>query len=209
MTPMHARSTTLHGDPGSVAAATAFVRDEVMPAVRDMPGCVGLSMLADGGSGRCIVTTSWQDEDAMRASREGVAAYAARTADVLGGEPQLEEWEIAAMHRVLESQQAARSRVTWLRTEPDAVHRAVDAVRLSLMPKLDDLPGFCSVSIMVRRAEGLAVAAISYDSQAHAEAAAEGAREFRDAFAPTMGIEVVDTAEFDVPIAHLRVPETI
>ena len=92
---------------------------------------------------------------------------------------------------------------------PDAVDRAVDAVRLSLMPKLDDLPGFCSVSVMVRRDDGLTVAAISYDSRAHLEQASEGAREFREEFAPAMGIEVVDTAEFDVAIAHLRVPETI
>ena len=209
MPDMYARSTTIHGDPGSVDAATAFVRDQVMPEVRAMPGCLGLSMLADRDSGNCIVTTSWQDEAAMQASREGVRAAAQRTAEILGGQPELEEWQIAAMHRVLEAQQAARSRVTWLRTEPDAVDRAVDAVRLSLMPKLDDLPGFCSVSIMVRRQEGLTVAAISYDSRVHLEQAGEGAREFRDEFAPALGIEIVDTAEFDLPIAHLRVPETI
>jgi len=206
---MYARSTTIHGDPGSVDATIAYVSDDVMPAVRDMDGCLGLSMLADRDTGRAIVTTSWRDEAAMRASEEGVRSAAERTAETLGGEAEMQEWEIAAMHRVQEAQQGARSRVTWLRTEPAAVNRAVDAVRLSLMPKLDDLPGFCSVSVMVRRDDGLAVAAISYDSRAHLEQASEGAREFREEFAPAMGIEVVDPAEFDVAIAHLRVPETI
>jgi quinol monooxygenase YgiN len=206
---MHARSTTIHGTPGSVDAATTYVRDEVMPEVCAMDGCVGLSMLADPGTGRCIVTTSWRDAEAMQGSRDLVRPSAERTAELLGGTPELQEWEIAAMHRVLEAQHGARSRVTWLRREPDAVDRAVDAVRLSLMPKLDDLPGFCSVSIMVRRDDGLTVAAISYDSREHLEQAAEGAREFREEFAPALGIEVVDTAEFDVAIAHLRVPETI
>ncbi|GAB4079608.1 hypothetical protein GCU67_02520 [Modestobacter muralis] len=208
MPPRYARSTTIHGDPRSVATATAFVRDEVVPEVAAMAGCTGLSLLADSDSGTCIVTTSWLDEAAMHASQEGVAASAARTAEVLGGRPELQEWEVAAMHRVPEAGHGARSRVTWLRTGPDAVDRAVDAVRLSLMPKLDDLPGFCSVSVMVRRAEGLTVAAVSYDSSADLEQAREGAREFREAFAPALGIEVLDSAEFDVPIAHLRVPET-
>jgi quinol monooxygenase YgiN len=206
---MHARSTSIHGEPGSVDATTAFIRGEVMPAVRGMDGCVGLSMLADPATGRCIVTTSWRDEAALHASADDVRPFADRTAELLGGTAQVEEWEIAAMHRVLEAPQAARSRVTWLRTPPDAVDRAVDAVRLSLMPKLDDLPGFCSVSVMVRRDDGLTVAAISYDSGAHLEQAGEGAREFREEFAPAMGIEVLDTAEFDVAIAHLRVPETL
>jgi quinol monooxygenase YgiN len=206
---MFARSTTIHGRPGSVDAATVHVRDEAMPALQAMDGCVGLSMLADRDTGRCIVTTSWQDEAALRASREAVRPSAERTAELLGGAPEVQEWEIAAMHRVLEAHQGSRSRVTWLRTEPDAVNRAVDAVRLSLMPKLDDLPGFCSVSVMVRRKDGLAVAAVSYDSAAHLDQASEGAREFREEFAPALGIEVVATAVFDVAIAHLRVPETI
>jgi quinol monooxygenase YgiN len=206
---MYARSTTITGDPGSVDATIAYVRDEVMPTMRAMDGCVGLSMLADRDTGHCIVTTSWQDEASLVSSREDVQPSAARTAELLGSRAEVQEWEIAAMHRVQEALGGARSRVTWLRTDPEAVDRAVDAVRLSLMPKLDDLPGFCSVSVMVRRDEGLTVAAISYDSGAHLEQASEGAREFREDFAPAMGIEIVDTAEFDVAIAHLRVPETI
>jgi hypothetical protein len=209
MAGMYARSTTIHGDPGSVDAGIGFVRDESMPMLRRMDGCVGLSMLADRSSGHCLITTSWQDEATLRASEDGVRAAAERTVEILGGRPELEEWEIAAMHRVHDAHHGAASRVTWLRTEPGSVQRAVDAVRLSLMPKLDDLPGFCSVSVMVRRDEGLAVAAVSYDDRAELERADEGAREFREEFAPAMGIEVTGTAAFDLAIAHLRVPETI
>ncbi|WP_143278430.1 antibiotic biosynthesis monooxygenase [Blastococcus haudaquaticus] len=205
---MFARSTTIHGHPDAMDATTAHVREVAMPALRALDGCVGLSMLADRDTGRCIVTTSWRDEAVMRSSQDVVRSSAGRTAEILGGPPELQEWEIAAMHRVDEAHPGSRSRVTWLRTAPDAVDRAVDAVRLSLMPKLDDLPGFSSVSVMVRRSEGLTVAAIAYDSAAHLQQAGEGAREFREEFAPAMGIQVVDTAEFDVAIAHLRVPET-
>jgi quinol monooxygenase YgiN len=206
---MYARATTIHGDPGSVDDGISYVHDEVMPMVRRMDGCVGLSMLADRTSGHCIVTTSWRDEAALRSSQDGVRTAAERTVEILGGRPELQEWEIAAMHRVKEAEHATASRVTWLRTDPASVQRAVDAVRLSLMPKLEDLAGFCSVSAMVRREDGLTVAAVSYDSRADLERADEGAREFREEFAPALGIEVVDTANFDVAIAHLRVPETI
>ncbi len=208
MTEMRARSTAISGTPGSVDAAVDHARDEVLPAMQRMDGCLGLSVLADRTGGRCIVTTSWRDETALKDSRQRVRGFAERTAAILGGQPEVQEWEIAAMHRVSDAGEGARARVTWLRTEPAAVDRAVDAVRLSLMPKLDDLPGFCSVSVMVRRAEGLTVAAVSYDSRVHAEQAGEGAREFREEFAPAMGLEVLDAAEFDVAVAHLRVPET-
>jgi quinol monooxygenase YgiN len=209
MAGMFARSTTIHGEPAAVEDGIAFVHDESMPMLQAMEGCVGLSMLADRTSGHCIVTTSWRDEAALRSSEDGVRTAAERTVEILGGRPELQEWEIAAMHRVHESHSGAASRVTWLRTDPGSVGKAVDAVRLSLMPKLEDLAGFCSVSAMVRREDGLTVAAVSYDTRADLERANEGAREFREEFAPALGIEVVDTAVFDVAIAHLRVPETI
>jgi len=206
---MYARTTTIDGDPRDLDSGTAYVRDESMPVLRALPGCVGLSMLASRDSGRSIVTTSWRDEQALGTSRDDVRPHLERTAAALGGRPEVAEWEIAAMHRVPEARPGACSRVTWLRTDPGAVQRAVDAVRLSLMPKLDDLPGFCSVSVMVRREDGLAVSAVSYDSWADLEASGEGAREFREEFAPARGIDVVDTAEFDLVLAHLGVPETI
>jgi quinol monooxygenase YgiN len=209
MAGMYARSTTIHGDPGAVAEGIAYVHDQSMPALRAMEGCVGLSMLADRTSGHCIITTSWRDETALRSSEDGVRAAAERTVEILGGRPELQEWEIAAMHRVHEAHHGTVSRVTWLRTDPGAVDKAVDAVRLSLMPKLEDLAGFCGVSAMVRRDDGLTVAAVSYDNRADLERANEGAREFREEFAPALAIEVVGTAEFEVAIAHLRVPETI
>lgn len=205
---MHARSTTIAADPRLLRPGTAYVRDEALPMAREARGCVGLSMLADRSTGRCIVTTSWQDEEAIRASRADIAAFRDGTAEALGGKPVVEEWEIAAMHRVHEPHTAACSRVTWLRTAPGAVQRAVDAVRLSLMPKLDDLPGFCSVSVLVRAEDGTAVSTVTYDTWADLEAAAEGAREFRADFAPSLGIEVLDAADFDLLVAHLRVPET-
>ncbi len=204
---MHARSTTIHGDPGSVDAATTYVHDEVMPAVRAMDGCVGLSMLADRDTGRCIVTTSWRDGAAMRASREGVRSSAERTAELLGGVPELQEWEIAAMHRVLEAGQGARSRVTWLRTEPDAVQRAVDAVRLSLMAKLDDLPGFCSVSLMVDRGMGKAVTAVTYADRESLERSRDPGKALRDEFTRAMGSEITEIADRVLVLHHLRVPE--
>jgi heme-degrading monooxygenase HmoA len=206
---MHARSTTIQGNPQAVDEGIAFVRTEDMPALRRLDGCHGLSMLANRTTGRCIVTTSWRDQAAMNASEDAVRASQQRTVEVLGGSAQVDEWEIAAMHRVHESHSGTCSRVTWMRTDPDAVDKAVDAVRLSLMPKLDDLPGFCSVSVLVRRDEGLSVATVSYDTWADLEAAAEGAREFREEFGPSLGIEVIDTADFDLSIADLRVPESM
>jgi heme-degrading monooxygenase HmoA len=173
-----------------------------------MDGCVGLSMLADRESGMCIVTTSWRDREAMQASAEGVRSMRDRAVQVFGGGYEVQEWEVSAMHRRHEAHHGACARVTWIRGEPDGMERAIDAFRMSLMPRLDDLAGFCSVSLMTHPAEGMAVSAVTYDSREDMVENRESARALRDEFVTRMGLAVTDVREFDLVLAHLRVPET-
>jgi hypothetical protein len=51
---------------------TAYVRDELMPALLAVEGCRGLSLLVDRSTGRCIATSSWDDEQLMRLSEDQV-----------------------------------------------------------------------------------------------------------------------------------------
>jgi heme-degrading monooxygenase HmoA len=86
---MYARTTTIRGSSQAIDDATAYMRDEVMPAVQQMDGFVGLSFLADRDSGRCIVATAWQTEEAMRATMDRVRPLRDRVAEVLGGRPEV------------------------------------------------------------------------------------------------------------------------
>lgn len=57
---MYARSTTIEAQPLSVDIGIAHVRDVVMPALQEIDGCVGVSLLVDRQSGRCIATSAWE-----------------------------------------------------------------------------------------------------------------------------------------------------
>ena len=206
---MYARSTTVHADPRSVDDGIAYVRDEVMPAVQKMDGCVGLSMMCDRDDGLCIVTTAWADEAAMRAGAEGARSMRARSVEIFGEEPEVQEWDIAFLHRAYETRDGACARVVWSRTVPDLVERTVDAYRMSLLPRLEEMPGFCSISLMVSRAEGRAVSATVYESQQSLDETRDMSANLRDDFATSMGVAITDVAEMELVLAHLRVPETV
>src|SRR6201987_5132386 len=90
---MYARSTTIQGQPSSIDDGIAHMRDSVMPALQGIDGCVGLSLLVDRTSGRCIATSSWESEEAMRASAEALQPIRDRAAELFGGGAQIEEWE--------------------------------------------------------------------------------------------------------------------
>jgi heme-degrading monooxygenase HmoA len=207
---MYARTTTITADPKRMDDGIADVRDNVMPAVSDMDGCVGLSMLCDRDSGRCLVTTAWETEEAMAATRERVLAMRQRAAEQFGArDSQVQEWEIATMHRLHPPGDDACARVTWSRIDPDQVDRQIDAFRTGIVPRLDDVPGFCSVSLMSDRRTGLGSLTAVYADRSSLEASRDQVSRMREEFAREMAMEVTDVAEFEVVLHHLRVPELV
>jgi quinol monooxygenase YgiN len=207
---MYARSNTMMGNPQAMDDLVAYVRDEVMPLVQGMDGCVGLSMLCDRDSGRCIVTTAWASEEAMRASDQGVRESRARAGEMMGGgAPEVREWEIAVLHRMHEGHDGACARVLWGEIDPAKAQDAMDTFRMTMMPRMEELPGFCSVSLMIDRATGRSAMSTTYDSRADLDRATEAATALREELTPAMGVHVTDMAIFDLVLHHLRVPETV
>ena len=205
---MYARTTTVRGEPGAVDEGIEYVRDAVWPMLQNMSGCVGMSMLADREAGRCIITAAWATEEAMRASAESVRDSRSKVAEMLRADTvDVQEWEIASLHRVHPAGPDACARVIWTETHPSKVDGMVDAFRMSLLPRMEELPGFCSVSLMVDRLTGHASAAVTYESRDAMMRARQMGTALRDDFAAAMGARITEVAEFDLALAHLRVPE--
>ena len=204
---MFARSTTIMGDPSTLDDGIAYVRDDAMPQVTGMEGCLGLSMMVDRESGQCIVTSSWDREDAMRASDLHLAPVRTRAGELIGGMPQVEEWEVAVMHRDHAAPAGACCRATWLRTDHESLDKGIDLFRMALLPRLEALPGFCSASVLVNRERARACVTITFDSATDMEASRDEAWAIRDVGVRDSGVDVLDVAEFELALAHLRVPE--
>ncbi|WP_100502213.1 hypothetical protein [Geodermatophilus chilensis] len=205
---MYARTITVRGDPRAVDDGIACARSDVWPGVERMDGCVGMSVLADRGAGRCIVTTAWATEDAMRAGADDVRDLRRQLDEVLRAEEvEIAEWEIAVLHRSRPAGDAACVRATWVDVPAGQTDRTIDAFRMSLLPRLDDLPGFCSASLLVDRPSHRAVAAVTYEDRAAMDRAREQGAALREEFSRAMGSTITEVAEFDLALAHLRVPE--
>jgi quinol monooxygenase YgiN len=207
---MHARSTTIEADPEKLDAGIAFTHDQVLPAIQQTEGCIGLSMLADRASGRCIVAEAWTDEQAMRATAEEDRTVQRRLLHTIGGaHADVQEWEIAVLHRDRPAGDGAGTQVTWARIVPNHLDDLLDAYRHNLLPKLQGLPGFCSVSLVADRRTGRTVSVTSFANRDAAALVRKHARSLREQFAQAMGARIVDVAEMDLALAHLRVPETV
>jgi hypothetical protein len=206
---MYARSTTFTDKPAAVEPAVALVRDEIMPALLEIEGCTGLSMLVDRRSGGCVVTTAWDDEDAVRASETRVAPLREKAQRLFGGRPEVRVWEIAVLHRARHVSDGACARLTWTRTEPARVQELVDVFRNEALPRIEELPGFSSTSLLIDRSSGTSALATIYDSRHALEQNQTAAAGLRERILDRLGAQLLDVAEMEVALAHLRVPETV
>ena len=204
---MYARSYTIHARTSALDAGIEYLHDTVWPALTGLDGYVGLSFLADRLTGRCVATTAWQSEEAMTASRPATSAFRDQTAEILGGSPTVDEWEIAALHRDHRSVPGACVRVTWARVEPEMADRAIDGYRLATIPALAEMDGFCSASLLVDRGSGFGVASVTFDSAEAMRRSRAASDAMKAATIRDSGAEVLDECEFDLVLAHLRVPE--
>jgi quinol monooxygenase YgiN len=207
---MYARSTTVQADPQRIDEGIAYIRDEVMPTVQNMPGCIGLSMLCDRESSRCIVTTSWDSEESMSASREAVRAMREQASDVMGGQFDVQEWEVAVMHRAHALGEGAWARVIYSHLrDVGQVDRVIDAWKSNILPRMDEFEGFSSVSLMVDRSAGRGVSTVSFDDRESMDRAKEAGERMREEFSSRMDVEITEVVDMEVAIHHLRVPEMV
>ena len=206
---MYARSSTFQGDPARIDDGIAFVRDIVMPSLQEIDGCIGLSLIVNRESGKAVVTAAWRDEDALRDSDMQVTDLRERGADILGARPKVEVWEIATLHRVHESGPGACVRATWTQTDPMRAERSIDNYKMVLLPEMEQLPGFCSASLLVDRQTGRAVSTVTYATRDNMVATRDAAIAMRRTAVEENQLHILEVGEFELALAHLRVPETV
>ena len=129
---MYARSTTVQAQSTAIDAGIADIRDHVLPALLAMPGCVGLSLMVDRESGRCIATSAWETAATMRDSARQVQTLREAAARAFGGRTCVDEWEIAVLHRGHHAGDGACVRATWLRIQPAQFDRAIEEAAMDL-----------------------------------------------------------------------------
>ncbi len=122
--------------------------------------------------------------------------------------PYVEEWEIAGLHRNHHSHQGACVRVVWMHGTGDSadekMEKGIDFYRTVTLPTLEQIDGFCSASLFVDRDTMRAVSSVTWDSRAAMEASRDAGMKLRAATSTQLGVDIMDVAEFDLLVAHLR-----
>lgn len=207
---MFARSTSVRAaEAAGVDAGIAHIRDVVLPEMMRIDGWIGMSMMTDRDSGECVVTSSWESKEAMRSSQKQIEPIRARAVDVIGGTADFAEWEVAVMHRDHPTHGGAAVRAAWLHADPADIDTLIATFRQFALPRLEQFDGFCSASFLVNRDSGDAVSSTCYESRASLTSNRQQATKLRDDGTRQANAQVIKVGEYDLAVAHLRVPEMV
>jgi heme-degrading monooxygenase HmoA len=186
------------------------MRDDLMPELENIDGYVGISLLVDRESGRCIITAAYESEDAMLAAADKAKQLRSQAADRFGGTVEkIEMWEIGVLHRDHQSADGACARATWVKGDPALAEQNIEYYKTSVLPDLENLEGFCSASLLIDRTTGVGVSTATFDSREAMERTREQASALKAAKMPEVGVQELDECEFELALAHLRVPELV
>ena len=165
-------------------------------------------MMVDRESGRAIATTSWTSYDAMTASAAGLSRGRAKAGEIMGGVPVVDEWEIAVMHREHEAHEGSCCRVTWVQMDPEGIDSMIDCYRATVLPtpRGDGRVLQRQPAHRPRQRPGCSTA--RFDDRQPWRTRSHGAG-LREDGVREVGFHIMDVEEFDLAIAHLRVPELV
>jgi heme-degrading monooxygenase HmoA len=192
-----------------IDAGLAYVQNTVMPTLSHVDGFVGLSLITDRMTGRCIATSAWRTEQAMLASGARASSLRDSAAEAFGGTSSVDMWEIAVMHRAHHARPGTAMRVTWCGTDPGNIDSTVDVFQNGTLSQIEDLPGFCSISLLVNRDSGRAVVTVAYDDRGALDASRSSSDHIREEASRQTGLDVTEVAEFDLMMARLHAPATV
>jgi quinol monooxygenase YgiN len=204
-----ARTTIIQGDPAKLDEELMHMRDQVLPEVTRMDGCMGVSMLVSRESGRCILTTAWESQEARDDSLAKVRPLREDAERRMSSGPsEVYQWEVAAVHRDHPVPEGACARLTWVKaTDTSNVDRMTDIYKVGVLPRLQDFDGFCSASLFVDRESSRGVGTVIFDRRDQLEGTRDATRRIRERATGEMGATVEDVEELEVAFAHLHVPE--
>ncbi len=204
-TVMYSRVITVDSDAGRVEELIRFVRDEVQPAVQAQPGSLGLALFVTGDRGRLSLITSWRTSEDRAASATALAPLREQATQIVGAAPQVQEYELAVLHRDRPVVPGCWLRVTRVQADPARVQEGVDTYRERVLPVVRDLPGFHSAALLVDPTSGAALSATAWESREALDASRAPTESLRSDPQPN-GARVLDVTDYEVLIAGLRPP---
>jgi heme-degrading monooxygenase HmoA len=199
---MHVRVTTINGA-AHIDEGVAFVKDQVVPEVRQQRGYRGLTVSGDRSGGIVAVLSLWETEQDMNASESTASKLRPQAVGIFGGEVSVATYEqMVAEVGDTPPGPGSALRVIQVKMDPAQVDDNVAFFRAEVLPQIKATPGFRGVRNLINRATGEGAVGTVWADQASLQAATAEAQK-RMQQAEARGIEFGESSVREVLFSDL------
>jgi hypothetical protein len=205
---MYLRVTAFKSDPANIDRGINFLRDRIIPAMKQAPGFVGATCLVNREKGEGAASTIWESLEAMNKAEQLGQQSRTQSAEATGLEVvDVDRFEITVLE--MAGANVALPRPTRLITgygDPDKADAAVALIRQEAVPRLKALPGFGAYSSGVNRMTGRAFTATSFATAEQLEASNAAVGDLRERVMKVGGISGLQIEVFETVLVDIKQP---
>jgi hypothetical protein len=151
---MHVRITSVNGA-SDIDAGLTFLRDHVVPQMRQHKGFRGLSAAGDRPAGVVTVLSVWESQGDLDSSESAADKARGDAIRLIGGEVTVERyeqtvWEVGATP----PEPGALLHVRHVKMDPNLIDDNLEFFRQTVVPDMKATPGFLGVRHLIDRTTG-------------------------------------------------------
>jgi heme-degrading monooxygenase HmoA len=186
---VHARISTVSGVT-DFDNAVAYLRDTVLPELRQQAGFSGLTASGDRDAGTISVLSIWATEADLHASESAADKVRGEFVSTIGGNASVERYEqVVAEIGPSRPEPGSKLQIRPFKTAPEKMEENLARFREAVLPELRSLPGFQSIRQMVNRRTGEGVVGTVWADEESSRNALSQANQ-RRAAAAERGVEL-------------------
>ena len=198
---MHVRVVTFNGAK-NVKGGIDYVRDEVLPALREQKGYAGATASASEADAVLGVLSLWQSEADRDASFAALAGTRKKGEEVVGGSMSAETFELLVADIKEPPTVGTPLSITRFSMDPAQIDEHMAFFKAEVLPGIKATPGYLSLRNMVNRQSGAGIVGVAWRDHAAREAADAAAVERRQK-ASARGIRFGDVTVREIVLADL------
>ena len=153
----------------------AFIRDTVVPLLRQQHGYRGLTASADRAGRTVGVMSMWDTEPDREASNSAVAKARQEGLGVIGGDLRVENFELLVDEIATLPSPGSALMVTRVSMDPAKVEENLAFFNSDVLPRITGHSGFLALRNMMNRETGEGLVGAAWSDQASMKSAAEEA----------------------------------
>ncbi|WP_330308654.1 MULTISPECIES: hypothetical protein [unclassified Streptomyces] len=201
---MFVRTVYATGDPAKIDTAIKSLNTQGRDLLENRPGYRGSGVFVDRVLGKIFAVSWWESEEARQNSDEVLRERRASLLEPFAATLAVENYEAVVFHPVRQPQAAGGLRISRLEFDPADADLLADTFRVSVVPRLEGLPGLARASLLVDRERGRGLVGTLFIDRESLAASRGVQSAARHEGAAKAHVTVTGLEEFEVVFADVR-----